>query len=260
MADAADDKPESWWQRNGDYVWEVIGYIAALLVIVAFFTSYGVVFGIFKSVGDGRKVDVFRNVIDNSTVAQPLLNVTCTLSVTDSKYGVDVSLDLNCTTGLPDAIVLNTLFLATPFNVIFNRQLSTFSEGDVPGIVSQTIPWASGSVQDYPFDSYYADLSVRSVRGSLARSLIDLSECASLSLTHVYAPAYVWGVVVYIPRPCPDHEPFAAGGSHGRSRGDRRFDTRGISTPTTSARASRVSWLCASVRNARRSGSCIPCG
>lgn len=180
MADAADDKPESWWQRNGDYVWEVIGYIAALLVIVAFFTSYGVVFGIFKSVGDGRKVDVFRNVIDNSTVAQPLLNITCTLSVTDSKYGVDVSLDLNCTTGLPDAIVLNTLFLATPFNVIFNRQLSTFSEGDVPGIVSQTIPWASGSVQDYPFDSYYADLSVRSVRGSLARSLIDLSECASL--------------------------------------------------------------------------------
>jgi len=260
MADAADDKPESWWQRNGDYVWEVIGYIAALLVIVAFFTSYGVVFGIFKSVGDGRKVDVFRNVIDNSTVAQPLLNITCTLSVTDSKYGVDVSLDLNCTTGLPDAIVLNTLFLATPFNVIFNRQLSTFSEGDVPGIVSQTIPWASGSVQDYPFDSYYADLSVRTVRGSLALSSIYPS--VPLSYTCVRAGIRLGCSCLYSSAMSRSRtvRSWWISRSKPRRPSSARFDTRGISTPTTSARASRVSWLCASVRNARRSGSCIPCG
>jgi hypothetical protein len=154
------ENDDTWWERNSDYVWETLAWIAALVIIFTFFACYAIAFGIFKSVGDGREGRTIRNLIDNSTSDYTLPEMTCTLEIEDSKYGVDVTVRLNCTTGLPPSIVVSTLFLNRTLNLLVNRVFFKYEPGDVPGIISETVGWTSGALQDYPFDEYTVDLDV----------------------------------------------------------------------------------------------------
>jgi hypothetical protein len=132
-----------------------IHWVITALVVLLFFFSYGLVFGLFRARGSDQQLVT----LDDGDRLFPE-SVGYNVRVLSFVYGVSVTMQFSPVSFPPNFTTPDGRLFADSLGLQINGIKYSYAVGTVPGIIVQTIGYETGDSQDYPFDDYTAPVSV----------------------------------------------------------------------------------------------------